>query len=121
MIPQQIIQELITSDKFIAWNRNVEQAAQTAQVYPQSRLEYKGRIYTNLMVDEKHFSPTELAEAWGVSAETIRILFKNEPGVLRLPSQAEHEPKAKVRKYESLKIPQSVAERVHKKFSAVPQ
>jgi len=118
MIPQQIIQELITSDKFIAWNRNVEQAAQTAQVYPQSRLEYKGRIYTNLMVDEKHFSPTELAEAWGVSAETIRILFRNEPGVLRLPSQQASRNK---REYVSIKIPQSVAERVHKKFSAVPQ
>jgi len=113
MQTEQITQELINSDKFLAWNSDAIQSSKGFQ--------YTGRRYTNLVVDEKHFSPSQLAEAWGVSAETVRILFRNEPGVLRLPSQAEHEPKAKIRKYESLKIPQSVAERVHRRLSAVPQ
>jgi len=33
---------------------------------------------------EKHFSPAELAEAWGPSPETIRNIFREEPGVLRV-------------------------------------
>ncbi len=35
-------------------------------------------------VSAKHFSPAELAEAWGLSLETIRKLFRNEPGVLKI-------------------------------------
>ena len=45
---------------------------------------YQGKCYTNLAVDEKHFSPDDLAKAWGVSAQTIRNVFEDEPDVLRL-------------------------------------
>jgi hypothetical protein len=67
---------------------------------------------------EEHLTPQELAKSWGVSAETIRVLFRREPGVLRLPSQRAN---GKKRSYVSLKIPQSVAERVHRRLSALPQ
>jgi hypothetical protein len=67
-------------------------------------------------VSEHHFSPTELAKYWDVSPETIRIIFRNEPGVLRIPSRRA----GKQRAYVTLKIPQSVAERVHRRLSAVP-
>lgn len=65
-------------------------------------------------VSEKHFSPTELAEAWGVSTETIRVIFRKEPGVLKL-GRAETRYK---RGYFTLRIPESVAQRVHHKLSA---
>jgi hypothetical protein len=77
---------------------------------------YKGEKYTNLAADEKHFTPNDLAEAWGVSPETIRLTFRNEPGVLRL-----QQPTKGKRAYVLLGIPSSVAERVHKRLSAVPQ
>lgn len=67
-------------------------------------------------VGEPHYSPAELGKAWGVHAETIRQLFKNEPDVLRLGRQQGERNR---RKYVSLKIPQSVAERVHRRLSAV--
>ncbi len=67
---------------------------------------------------EKHFSPSELAEAWGVSAEKIRILFRKEPGVLRLPSGRAGADK---RSYITMKIPESVAARVHRRLTAIPQ
>jgi hypothetical protein len=40
---------------------------------------YSGKRYTNLAVDEKHFSPDDLAKAWGVSAQTIRNVFRDDP------------------------------------------
>jgi len=62
---------------------------------------------------EKHFSPAELAKAWGVSAETIRSLFRSEPGVLKIGNNG-----ARRRGYLTLRIPQEVAERVHRRLSA---
>ena len=70
-----------------------------------------------MLVGERHYMPDELAELWGVSPQTIRNVFKEEPGVLRLPSSKAAKGK---RSYISMKIPESVAERVHKKYSAVP-
>ena len=33
---------------------------------------------------EKHYKPAELGELWGLNAETIRRLFDDEPGVVRI-------------------------------------
>ena len=64
---------------------------------------------------EHHFEPNELAKLWGVSAETIRNVFRDEPGVLRIAH-----PNGGKRKYVSMRVPESVAERVHKRLSAIP-
>src|ERR1700688_3273511 len=32
--------------------------------------------------DERHYSPSELGDAWNLSTDTIRLLFEKEPGVL---------------------------------------
>ena len=63
---------------------------------------------------EQHYSVAELAKLWGVSEDTIRRLFRNEVGVLVL-SRA----RPGKRRYMSLRIPQSVARRVHQKLSVV--
>jgi len=70
-----------------------------------------------MLMAEPHYSPDELADLWGVSPQTIRNIFKDEPGVLRLPSSKAAKGK---RSYVSMKIPESVAERVHRRYSAVP-
>jgi hypothetical protein len=35
-------------------------------------------------ITETHYTPLQLGKAWGLSAETIRGIFKDEPGVLRI-------------------------------------
>jgi hypothetical protein len=70
---------------------------------------YKGETYTNLVVNEPHFTPSDLAKAWGLSAEKVRQLFRNESGVLRLASSDD----SRARGYVTLRNPQSVAVRVH--------
>ena len=74
---------------------------------------YKGKTYKNLIVDERHYAPADLAKVWGVDVETIRNLFRSEPGVLKIGEKA---PRHK-RSYLTLRIPESVAVRVHERLS----
>jgi len=55
----------------------------------------------------------DLAKVWGVDVETIRNIFRDEPGVLKI---GEKNPKHR-RAYLTLRIPESVAVRVHKRLS----
>jgi hypothetical protein len=66
------------------------------------------------LVDGQHYTPKQLADAWGVSVETIRQIFREEQGVLKIGK-----PGTRVKRgYFTLRIPQEVAERVHKRLSA---
>lgn len=62
-------------------------------------------------VFERHFSPEDLAELWGLSGDTIRRLFEKEPGVLVI----ERCTKSRARRYRTMRIPESVALRVHRR------
>lgn len=59
--------------------------------------------------EEKHYTCKELAEQWKVDQSTIRKLFRDEPGVLRFGRSG----RRTKRDYVSLRIPASVAARVH--------
>jgi hypothetical protein len=61
---------------------------------------------------ERHYSPSEVAESWHLHIETIRRLFQDESGVVVLQSPV----KKGRRPYKTLRIPQSVLERVHKRL-----
>jgi hypothetical protein len=61
----------------------------------------------------KHYSPAELAQLWGLSVETIRRMFEREPGVLIF----ENPEKASERRRRTMRIPESVAERVYRRLS----
>ena len=98
------VEELQRSQKFREWKTQPPQ--------PPSRPE-PGIEVSNLMTD-KHYSPDELADLWGVSAETIRSIFRDEPGVLKIGKAGA----AWKRGYVTLRIPESVAERVHTRLSA---
>jgi hypothetical protein len=65
------------------------------------------------MSAERHYTVAEIADMWNLSKDAVRRLFCNEPGVLILGSPA-HETK---RRYTTLRIPQSVLERVHRILS----
>jgi hypothetical protein len=62
---------------------------------------------------ERHYEVKALAELWKLSEDTIRRLFRNEPDVLVLG----RENRPGKRRYETLRIPESVAQRVHHKLS----
>ena len=63
---------------------------------------------------ERHYSVDELCEVWGMSDDFVRRLFLHEPGVVVF---LHHRPGR--RAYRTLRIPESVALRVHRRMSAV--
>lgn len=60
---------------------------------------------------ERHYKPEEIAEQWQISVETVRRLFNNEPGVLKIGEQ-----KRNRRAYFTLRIPESVLDRVQRRM-----
>jgi hypothetical protein len=64
---------------------------------------------------EQHYSPAEIAERWNLSQDAVRKIFENEPGVLVVGNRQRHHK----RRYTTLRIPQSVLERVHRRLSKV--
>jgi len=63
---------------------------------------------------ERHFTVSEVADLWSLSKDTIRSLFRDEPGVLKLNSpERRHK-----RGYLVLRIPESTLQRVHERLRA---
>lgn len=62
----------------------------------------------------QHYTVAEIASAWKLSEDTIRKLFRDEPGVLVIGNQ---KPRYGRRRYVSLRIPEFVVERVHRRLS----
>jgi hypothetical protein len=104
------------SKAFREWLPDPKPNAETISFGRGRTFTYEGKKYTNLIVDEKHYSQADLAKAWGISSESIRQIFREEPGVLRLGSDGGKH----TRSYVTLRIPQSVAVRVHARLSALP-
>jgi hypothetical protein len=67
--------------------------------------------------DERHYTPTEIAEMWGLDPKVIRNLFRQEPGVLKIGNDKSTYRK---RAHTTLRIPQSVLERVHRRMQVKP-
>ena len=61
---------------------------------------------------EPHYAPKQVSKLWGVSADTVRKIFANEPGVLCFGTgETRHK-----RGYFIMRIPESVMRRVHMKW-----
>ena len=60
---------------------------------------------------EKHYSVSEVAELWAISAKSVQRMFQDEPGVLKLsaPSLVKRKRAPKT----MLRIPASVLARFH--------
>lgn len=63
---------------------------------------------------ERHYMPAEVAAIWGLSIDSVRRLFECEPGVLVMDNGRLTVSK---RRYRTLRIPQSVLDRVHRRLS----
>ena len=68
---------------------------------------------------EQHYSPAKVAELWGISQATVRRIFEDQPGVLKISmprllkmSERKHRPHVR------LSIPASVLARVHEQWTA---
>jgi len=59
---------------------------------------------------ERHFTPAEIGEIWRYDTSTIIRMFQDEPGVLKIGKSNRRDGK---RDYVTLRIPESVARRVH--------
>ena len=70
-----------------------------------------------LLATERHFTPGELGELWGLSPQTMRELFVDEPGVILIGEPSRREGRTLKRGYFTMRIPESVAVRVHTKLS----
>jgi hypothetical protein len=79
-----------------------------------SDYQYIGKTYTNSFAKEKHWTPIEVAQQWGVSSDLIRSLFRDEPGVLKIDRPGTRAKRA----YATLRIPDSVLVRVHTRMTS---
>jgi AraC-like DNA-binding protein len=59
---------------------------------------------------EHHYTVAEIAEQWNLSRDTIRRIFRNQEGVLIYRKDNR---KTGTRPYETMRIPESVRDRVH--------
>jgi hypothetical protein len=66
-------------------------------------------------ITERHFSAGTLAELWGVSEDSIRRWFEDEPGVLKFGSKGERGRRRRL----TLRIPESVASRVYGRMAGI--
>lgn len=66
------------------------------------------------LATERHYSPAEVAEMWNVSAETVRRMFEDCEGVLRIANPR----RPGRRKRVTLRISQSALDRLHQQRSA---
>ena len=55
---------------------------------------------------ERHYNVTDVAKLWGLSRDSVRRIFRREPGVMAIGDR-----------YVTLRIPESVLERVHRRLS----
>jgi hypothetical protein len=62
---------------------------------------------------ERHYAVAEIAALWNLSTDKVRELFEAEPGVLVI---ADRNPRRK-RRYRTLRIPQTVVDRVYTRLS----
>jgi hypothetical protein len=96
--------KLRASSKFRDWKPS----------YPTPSPRTPGIERSAILKDERHFTPQELADMWKVSVQTVREIFQNEDGVLKIGRDGTRTR----RKYKTLRIPESVVERVHTRLSA---
>ena len=71
-----------------------------------------GKAAVHDLALEKHYSVAELVELWGLSEKTIRRMFVSEPGVVKWGREETRFKRA----YITLRIPESVVQRVHRRI-----
>jgi len=55
---------------------------------------------------ERHYRVSDLAELWGLGRETVRILVKDDPGVIKIRQ-------GRKKAHTTYSVPESAARRIH--------
>ena len=64
----------------------------------------------------QHYTVKDIGTMWKLSEDAVRKIFENEPGVLIFGEEKRNRYK---RRYRTLRIPESVLERVYRRMSRV--
>jgi hypothetical protein len=89
----------------------LQEAAKNTSTIPELQQNTVG-----LQAFERHYTVSQLSKLWFFSESTIRRLFIREPGVITI----NHQRTKSRRGYISLRIPERVAQRVHRRLQGVP-
>jgi hypothetical protein len=73
----------------------------------------RGPVERSALVKDNHWSVAQVAEQWGISTDLVRDIFKDEDGVLIV----ERPGTRTKRSYSTMRIPESVLERVYNQMS----
>ena len=92
-----VLDELRRSPRFLAWGKR-----------PSGELDL--RTAQSL---ERHFDASQVAELWGISTDLVRDIFRDEDGVLVIERKSTRYKRA----YSTMRIPESVLERVYNRLS----
>jgi hypothetical protein len=65
---------------------------------------------------QKHYSVAEVSAMWGVSKDTVRRVFSDQPGVLRITHTTNK--KRNARRYVTLRIPEGIVTLLHATLAA---
>jgi hypothetical protein len=106
-----LIQQIRRSPKFASWRSRIRKLFRERPTLSDTK-GYKAHDGHPIL--EKHFTPSELGAAWGLSTETIRKIFEKEPGVLIVGTNGTRSK----RRYRTFRIPEHVATRVHNRLSS---
>ena len=106
-------EKLLCSKEFLSWSLVPVPEPKPASVGLGQTYKYVGKTYTNLVVEEKHYSVSEIAKLWSVSVDLVRDTFADELGVLRWQRPATKTKRA----YSLLRVPESVLVRVHRSLT----
>lgn len=60
---------------------------------------------------EPHYRVGELAKLWGLGRETLRLMVKDEPGVIKIRM-------GRKKSHTTYSVPESVAQRIHRRLTA---
>jgi hypothetical protein len=64
------------------------------------------------LANEKHYSIIEISKLWALSQKTVRKIFENEPGVIQWGTEETRHKRG----YRTLRVPETVLLRVHRKL-----
>ena len=67
------------------------------------------------IAQERHLDVAEIADIWSLSEDKVRRMFENEPGVMVIQGEGRRH---RSRRYRTLRIPESVMTRVHRRLSS---
>lgn len=72
----------------------------------------RGDVVSNSLIEQRHYTITQLASRWGLGYNTVYRAFVDEPDVLRIGNV-----KSKKRTKITMRIPESVAGRVYRRLT----